>query len=116
MDMISKIFGLADKLKNTESRLPKDDLDKLESVANSVGKAWSGSCLGYHARVYYKDLIPVPPGARFSKEWGFYDSYILRETVGAWEEYDFDVLVKYIQSKSGVKELEPLEDVSAETR
>ncbi|MGV8057765.1 MAG: TIR domain-containing protein [Smithellaceae bacterium] len=116
MDTITKIFGLADKLKKTESRLSKDDLDKLESAATSVGKAWSGSCLGYHARVYYKDFKPVPPGARFSKEWGFHDSYLLRETVGAWEEYDFDVVVQYIQSQSGVKELDPLENVVSETR
>jgi len=116
MNTISKIFGLADRLRNAALRLPENDLEKLESVSNSVGKAWSGSCLGYHARVYYKNLRPVPPGARFSKEWGFSDSYMLRETVGEWEEFNFDDLVQHIQSTSGVEELDPLENISSETR
>ncbi|MBW1820669.1 MAG: nucleotide-binding protein [Deltaproteobacteria bacterium] len=110
------MFGLADKLKNAASRLPEEDLARIEDVANSVGKAWSGSCLGYHSRVYYKDLQPVPPGARFSKEWGFSDSYVLHETVGDWEEYDFDDVVSHIKSISGIEDLNPLEDSASEAR
>ena len=45
-------------------------LTKLENSATQVGKAWSGSWLGYHSHVYYKNLQPPPPGAHFSSEWG----------------------------------------------
>ena len=58
-----EIFDLANKLQEAASWLPEDDLSKMEDVANSAAKAWSGSCLGYHSRVYYKDLQPAPPGA-----------------------------------------------------
>ena len=116
MKTSTKLFDLADKLKNAASRQPEENLSRLESVANLVDKAWSGSCLGYHSRVYYQDLQPVPPGARFSKEWGFSDSYILRETLGDWIEYDFDDVVSHIKSSSGVEDLDSLEESASETR
>lgn len=116
MNTITKLFSLADKLKNAASRLPEEHLIKLEDLANSVGKAWSGSCLGYHSRVYYKDLKPAPPGARFSKEWGFKDSYMLRETIGDWKECDPDELISHIKSNSGVEDFDSLEKNASETR
>ena len=45
-------------------------LKRLEAAAEEIGRAWSGSWIGDHARVYYRDLQPPPPGARFSQEWG----------------------------------------------
>lgn len=110
MNIMTKLFGIADRLETTASKLPEEQLDKLEELANEVGRAWSGSCLGYHSRVYYKDLQPVPPGARFSKEWGFSDSYMLRETVGEWIEYDFEDIVTSIKTKSGVENFESFEN------
>jgi len=111
-----KIFDLADRLKTAASRLSEDDLSKMEDVANSAAKAWSGSCLGYHSRVYYKDLQPTPPGARFSQEWGFSDSYMLRATIGDWVEYDFDDIVNHIKSSSGAEDFDSLENIASETK
>ncbi|MFC1885852.1 hypothetical protein ACFLZM_02195, partial [Thermodesulfobacteriota bacterium] len=68
--------------------LDSSELDKVIRVAEEVGKSWSGSALGYHSRVYYKNLVPVPPGARFNKEWGFKDSWPINDTVGDWVEFD----------------------------
>jgi predicted nucleotide-binding protein len=61
----------------------------LEEAANEVGRAWSGSWLGYHSRVYYKGLLPAPPGAHFSSEWGLRETFS-PGTSGHWQEYDFE--------------------------
>ena len=70
MNQKSEIYKIADNLLKQSKRIEKKELNKLEETAINVGKSWSGSWLGYHSRVYYRDLQPVPPGARFSKEWG----------------------------------------------
>lgn len=75
-------------------------IDALSNAANAIGKAWSGSWLGYHSRVYYIDFQPPPPGATFSQEWGFIESYRI-ETNGEWEEYDFDDVIRIIYEKAG---------------
>ena len=116
MKTSTKLFDLADKLNNAALRLPEDDLSRMEDVANSVAKAWSGSYLGYHSQVYYQNLQPTPPGARFSQEWGFSDSYMLQETIGDWVEYDFDDIVNHIKSSSGVEDFDSLEKSTSETR
>ena len=86
--LTSELNDIQDQLQSfVESAEPQDvmvPLTKLENGATLVGKAWSGSWLGYHSRVYYKNLQPPPPGAHFSSEWGW------GEVRGEWEEYDFD--------------------------
>lgn len=44
--------------------------DAVRDAAKQVGRSFSGSWLGYHSQVYYNGLVPPPPGARFSQEWG----------------------------------------------
>jgi predicted nucleotide-binding protein len=83
-----------------------EDLEKLLEAAEEVGKAWSGSWLGYHSRIYYKDLIPVPPGVHFSKEWGFMRTSFISETVGKWVEYDFDAVENAIHEMAGNPDLD----------
>ena len=65
----------------------KEPLERLEKSANEIGKAWSGSWLGYHANVYCADLKPRPPGAHFSLLSGLRDRY-LNDTTGEWKEFD----------------------------
>ncbi len=112
--MISKLFTIADQLQVTAEKIPEKELEKLENVAESYDKSWGGSCLGYHARVYYKEFAPVPPGARFSQEWGFKDSYMLRETIGEWEEHDFDSVVSLIQTEAEIDNTDSLDEVAHE--
>lgn len=71
-------------------------LKKLMDAAIGVSKSWSGSNLGYHAKVYYKDLKPIPAGARFSRQNGLKDNWPLEGSVGDWEEYDSDQLISHI--------------------
>lgn len=63
-------------------------LERLENATEKFGKAASGSWLGYHARIYYKDFQPPPPGNHFSQEWGMMDVHFSRGTEGHWVEYD----------------------------
>lgn len=111
-----KIFQIADRLDALAKEVPTQKLDALETAANEVGKAWSGSWLGYHSRVYYEELQPAPPGARFSKEWGFHELYAIEGTVGKWVEYNFDDLVGEIKKTVGIKSLGPLEKSSQKAR
>lgn len=42
-------------------------LDALDGVVDQIGRSFSGSWLGYHARVYYADLKPAPRSALQSR-------------------------------------------------
>lgn len=50
------------------------DLDILENVIHEFGKSWSGSNIGFHANIYYKDFSIPPANANFSIEWGTLES------------------------------------------
>jgi len=58
---------------------------KIEEAANEVGRAWSGSWLGYQAYVYTDGLVPKKPGDHFDSTSG---ASAFNETSGAWAEYD----------------------------
>lgn len=100
MSAYIEIFQIADQLSEMATKCDARPLDELMRAAEEVGKSWSGSWFGYHARVYYKDLQPVPPGARFSMEWGFMETYI-PETVGEWVEYESEGVVSTIHKMAG---------------
>ena len=85
----------------------REPLERLEQVANRVAKAWSGSFLGYHARIYYRDFSPPPPGAHFSPEWGLKDSWPVVATQGEWVEYDPDDVERKIYELAGHPDLRP---------
>ena len=72
----------------------------LRESAETVGKSWSGSWLGYHARIYYKDFEVPPPGAHFNREWGL--QQILDEgTTGEWYEYSREAIRLAILEDAG---------------
>ncbi|MBF0566756.1 MAG: nucleotide-binding protein [Nitrospirae bacterium] len=81
-------------------------IDALESAAHAVGKAWSGSWLGYHACVYYNGLKPPPSGAHFSMEYGLDNLFI---TTGEWQEYTAQIIEDFIQDKAGNPDLHSAE-------
>lgn len=108
MSSATKTIQLADKLAALADEVPSKQLGDLEDSAEEVGRAWSGSWLGYHSRVYYADLEPIPPGARFSIEWGLKELYANIGSVGHWEEYDFESLVAEIKQRSKIKDLKAL--------
>lgn len=111
-----------DRIKSTCSKIiakfefsdVSESIKILQEAANQAGKSWSGSWLGYHSRVYYDELKPVPPGARFSQAWGLSDPY-LSDTRGEWREYDFDSVYNALKSTSPNLSLEQLEELANDT-
>ena len=67
-------------------------------ACNTVGHAFSGSWLGYHARVYQKDLRAVP-GAVFDSSWGL-THHELGDTRGEWAEFDGQQLKNHLRAAS----------------
>jgi len=105
MSVADELFEIADLLQEQSDILQDKDfsipLQCLADAAEEIGKAWSGSWLGYHSRVYYKDLSVPPPGARFSQEWGMMDTFAIQGTIGDWREYRFDDVVSAIEKIAG---------------
>jgi len=95
---------------STQGKNPEiqEALERLNNAAKQADKAWCRSPLGYHSRVYYENLKPVPPGARFDKEWGF-EHKISNKTVGNWVEYDFEAVVDTIYKMASNPDLSAAE-------
>jgi predicted nucleotide-binding protein len=87
----------------------KEPLKRLKEAATTIGKAWSGSWLGYHARVYFHNLQPTPPGAHFSQEWGLTGFW---ETKAGWREFDGDELEKAIYELASNPDLNRAKEVA----
>ena len=103
--------SMAMDLENLYQREQEDEisrpLEDLKAAAEEVGKASSGSWLGYHANVYYRGLQTPPPGAHFSREWGMAPSPFLPGSREDWLEYNSEDIVGEIHNLAGNPELEP---------
>ena len=97
-----------------ESELDTGALDALEDAAEQVGKSWSKSNLGYQANVYYDGFTNPPPGAVFSREWGFEGSTL--GSRGDWRPYEAADVVRYIENLAGDPDLTPVSEVADEIR
>jgi hypothetical protein len=75
MTTSTKIFDISQRLFNIGQESPTRELKALSDAATDLGKSWSGSWFGYHSRVYYKNLVPIPVGAYFSMTDGLNDMY-----------------------------------------
>ena len=71
-----------------------EPLKRLGEAATTVGRAWSGSSLGYHANVYYEGFQPPPPSCHFSSEWGLMK---MGDTSGRWFEYTPEYVNAWIE-------------------
>ena len=104
------LLAIADELDKLAERALRleitDPLVRLQQAAEEVGKASSGSWLGHHANVYYEDLVPPPPGAHFSQEWGSIDAFS-HGSRGAWVEYAREDVETAIRERAGNPDLEP---------
>jgi predicted nucleotide-binding protein len=111
---VSELEGIREKLhalvESADTAAFVEPIGRLEQSAETVAKAWSGSWLGYHSRVYYKNLQPPPPGAHFSSEWGLMDAFSMGST-GDWEEHDFDKVRETIERKAGKPDLTAVREV-----
>jgi hypothetical protein len=51
----------------------KESCDAITKATQKIAGSWSGSWMGYHTELYYRDFEPPPLGATFSPEWGGLD-------------------------------------------
>ena len=86
--------------------------ETVEEAVEAARRAFCGSWLGYHSRVYYANLDTPPAGANFSSEWGFNDSYRTQYTTGDWREYQHDDLKRLIFTNADNPDLSDIENLS----
>jgi len=87
------------------------DYSGVESLLEAhkiAAKAWSGSWIGYHSRIYYDQLRVPQPGHHFSSEWGLKDVFG-QGTNGPWVEYDYDQVYQAILEMAGNPDIEGVE-------
>lgn len=117
--MSDELFGIVERLEDisVSSTVPEvqEPVRRLEAAAEEVGRAWSGSWFGYHSRVYYRDLKPPPPGARFDPQWGLMEAFS-SGTVGEWAEYDFAGVQGAIFKQAGNPDLKQAREVAKSAR
>ena len=111
-DSLDRIKSICSKIAaQFESSDVVESIKVMQDAANEAGKSWSGSWLGYHSRIYYEQLKPVPEGARFSREHGLSRDYF-SDTKGEWREYNFDRVYNHLKSTSKKVSLEQLEELA----
>ena len=92
MTLVDELNAIVCRLDQMLASSKSDDiaavLRRLMDAATEVGRAWSGSALGYHANVYYAGLTAPPPNAFFDSEWGLMDRPFGNSTVGDWRTFD----------------------------
>lgn len=119
MTPYEELFDIAARLESvrdsSELAAAEGALSQLDAVASQAGRAFSGSWLGYHAHVYYEDLIPPPPGAHFSQECGLQDmSFTSLGSRGNWREYDPQELDRHLRAKAGNPNLKAVSAAAGE--
>ncbi len=108
MNAVKELEQIAKRLEELAER--GDDatianpLLELQESAEEVGKAASGSWLGYQALVYYQGLKRPPPDAHFDQEWGSL-SYDNNRTSGSWRNYDRETVDEAIRKRAGNPDL-----------
>ena len=119
-EMADSLFALAKRLDDIIQQARSSAFEanplKLRDAANEVGRAWSGSWLGYQSRIYYAHFQPTPPGAHFSSEWGAYDRMPMGETAGRWAENTFENVRDAIFSMAAVRSLEKEEALAQQAK
>lgn len=107
-NLVDEMVRAARRSERAASFFNKDPTDgmirRLSDACHEVGKAWSGSFIGYHAMVYIAGLRPVRPGEHFSSEWGPMRSN------GDWAEYSYEGVKAEIESRAGVQDMQPIND------
>lgn len=110
MTPYEELFALVEKMSAAEVVGKRREVDAplaaLERAVESVGRAFSGSWQGYHSRVFYANLLPPPPRAHFSQEWGLMDNYMSSlGSQGDWKEFDPESVKKHIRDIAGNPDL-----------
>ncbi|QSQ19314.1 nucleotide-binding protein [Pyxidicoccus parkwayensis] len=93
-----------------------DGIVAIREAADDVGRSWSGSWLGYRARVYYAELQPPPPGANFSPAHGLDKNSLGSKTRGDWREYEHAHVSTEVLRRAGNPDLDAIKDASDQAK
>jgi predicted nucleotide-binding protein len=105
LDAIVRAARRCERAAGLFNKPPVDGMiQRLTDACQEVGKAWSGSFLGYQATVYIAGLRPARPGEHFSSEWGPMRSN------GDWVEYAFEGVKEAIEHRAGVRDVQPINE------
>jgi len=111
---------IAERLSSISEQIEKSSISitikKIQDCVSTISRSFSGSWIGYHANIYYKEFRPTPPGARFSQEWGLMDLTFINETTGSWVEYDPEKVRNYILHCAGNPSLSEINDYEQQLR
>jgi Predicted nucleotide-binding protein containing TIR-like domain len=111
------IAEAADKcLAEVRSNELQQILQALVAACSQIGKAWSGSHIGYHADVYTTDLSPRLPAAQFSSEWGLKEVWPTSTPHRCWKIQDRDVVINHIEELAGNPDMKAIDNRLAPIR
>lgn len=101
---------LAEKLKEAHAELKttleeaQAEHEKIQKAVGLIHKSWSGSWIGYHAKLYFQNFETPPWNMTFDPEWG--GIYGIPKT---WREQTIESISAEIQSRSEGASLQKLE-------
>lgn len=88
-----------------------NDIETLSANLREIDDAHCKSWLGYHACIYYRDLLSPAPGDHFSSEWGFMGAFS-NATSENWLEYAPEAIERFAMVGLAPKFMERLETIS----
>ena len=119
-DLVDDLARVARRCERA-SRTLKDDAitavrERVQGQVKAGHRAWSGSWIGHHARIYIKDFDPPEPNDIFDSEWGTASEW--STTRGRWVIVDQDEAKKDLLRRAGVsaKDLKLVEETAARAR
>lgn len=110
----SSLAASANELASHESEIDDEKLTRLLDASVEVEASWSHSNLGYQANVYYQGFQNPPPGAHFSREWGFEGR--LHGSTGDWQIHTAVDVEQYVMRLAGNPNLAKSENVSSKRK
>jgi predicted nucleotide-binding protein len=120
MAIIQELFELGKAVSEALNRARDptliDSLHALEQVCETAKRAWSGSNMGYHAKIYYDGLVPAPPGAEFNPEWGLLDSWPVHQPDPGWRVMDPGDVVGLLLARANINDLPAIKQAMKASR
>lgn len=102
MSLEDDLSALQERVQTTGERLrklhdaSKPAVARLQEALAQVTSSWSGSCAGYHGRLYYRNFDRPPLHEQFSVEWGG-----LHGLPQGWKERTPEEVLNAIETRAG---------------
>ncbi len=107
---LSELLRIVDELTELATRGEepevRESLQKMWQAAREVGKAWSGSWLGYHANVYTSDFLPPHSKGLFDPVEGL--KCLEFNLYTTWREYTPHEVEEIIYEHAGIPDMKQM--------